>query len=235
MSFLATPKVWPCRRCGRELQVSAHCTRTFTTFYAHRQCPHCRESRPLAEIQFRNAQATVALLMGAFAIVVSGTIAATFAFGVERVALGWVGSSILILSAGLVEIHLAFLWLAGRSGRAIGAGRPVTPRDALWERLLVARGYRPDQLIFCVGGGAPLFSLAHIADAVALVQNPGGFDLNTPDMLDAIGRRIELGTLPHHLVALNDGGPYLDREGVDFDNEEVARELQLPLHAAATG
>jgi hypothetical protein len=89
-------------------------------------------------------------------------------------------------------------------------------------RLLVQRGYSREQLIVDERTDGISCSVDDLAAAIALVQNPYKFDLKAPAMAAEIRKRLQLGYLPHHLLARSNYELIYDREQVTTDCELIA-------------
>jgi hypothetical protein len=91
-----------------------------------------------------------------------------------------------------------------------------------WIRLLLARGYRLDQLIVDERTGSVGCSTDDLAAAAALVQNPHKIDPTRPEILQKIRELLLNGRLAHHLVISASSNIYYDTEQVTTDCETVA-------------
>jgi hypothetical protein len=91
-----------------------------------------------------------------------------------------------------------------------------------WTRLLLARGYHPNQLIVDERTGHVSCSPDDLAAAAALVQNPHKIDLTKPEILQYLRKLILNGRLPHHLVANASSTLLYDTDQVTTDCEAVA-------------
>jgi hypothetical protein len=97
-----------------------------------------------------------------------------------------------------------------------------SPETQAWVRLLLARGYRLDQLIVDEKTGNVKCSADDLPAAAALVQNPHAIDLLQPEILQNLRQLLINGRLAHHLWASRSGSLIYDREEVTSDCEAVA-------------
>jgi hypothetical protein len=91
-----------------------------------------------------------------------------------------------------------------------------------WIRLLLARGYRQDQLIVNEETGSVTCSADDLPAAAALVQSPHQIDLTAPEILQDLRALLLNGRLAHHLVVSASGNLLYDTDEVTTDYEAVA-------------
>jgi hypothetical protein len=91
-----------------------------------------------------------------------------------------------------------------------------------WVRLLLARGYRRDQIVVEERTAFVSCSVDDLPAAAALVRNPHKIDLLRPEILQELRELLLNGRLPHHLLAFPPDSLVYDTDEVDDDCMAVA-------------